>query len=69
MSHCTVVVLMWNSSMSSGNSTFINVSVRMPMNAMPPVARMESNRFFETCSEDWSIVGTAVPGRSFPGLE
>ena len=38
--HCTVAVFTPNSVMSSGNSTVITVSVRMPMNASEPTATM-----------------------------
>ena len=41
VSHWTVDVLIWNSPIRIGNSTFIKVSVRMPMNAMIPVAKIE----------------------------
>lgn len=44
VNHWMVDVSTWNSAMSSGNSTLVRVSVRMPMNAMMPIATMESTR-------------------------
>ena len=43
--HCTVAVFTENSVMSSGNSTVITVSVRIPMNARDPTETMEPMSF------------------------
>ena len=42
--HCTVAVSTWNSVMSSGNSTVMTVSVRMPMKASDPTDTIEPMR-------------------------
>lgn len=45
--HCTVDVSTRNSRMSSGNSTVITVSVRIPMKDSDPVATIDPIRLFE----------------------
>ncbi len=42
--HCTVAVSTWNSAMSSGNSTVMTVSVRMPMKASDPTDTIDPMR-------------------------
>ena len=44
VSHCTVAVETVNSPMSTGSSTFVIVSVRMPTKAMIPVAMIDRLR-------------------------
>lgn len=61
VSHCTVAVETANCSMSTGNSTFVIVSVRMPTKAMIPVAMIDRMRLRDMTVGNWPMESAFRP--------